>query len=194
MPLPTITVKDGQNVDRTVFGRASGRQEAADSQAVVLSTQDLAAVSGVGTAVVDALAAGLTFSGTPMFTLAAGAEVAANFVGSLPAGSATIGGVEVVNTPAVVDGTAAFVFTPASGTSTGSAIEALTANPNRRAFQFQNASDTDFTVNFDGTASASAGFLVAPGKVLEFYGAAAPKGAVSVFCGAASKRYVLRTA
>ncbi len=94
----------------------------------------------------------------------------------------------------VVDGTAAFVFTPVSNTSTGSAIALLGADANRKAFQFQNASDTDFTVNFDGTASASAGFLVAPGKLLEFYGPACPKGAISIFCGASAKRYVARWA
>jgi len=231
MPLPTILVKDGANIDRTVFRIDSGRQAAADSSAVVLSAEDLAAINAIATALAGIATAANQSTGNstlssiltalgPAATAAlqtAGNTLLSDILARLndPLGVTQDGAFDVnitneavqatfdaytypgykqgQNVP-VLDGTASFTFVPASGTSTGSAIDALAANANRKAFQFQNASDTDFTVNFDGTASASAGFLVAPGKFLEFYGAACPKGAVSIFCGASAKRYVLRTA
>lgn len=243
MPLPTIPVLDGNGDPINVPVPNSGRRPDVDSQSVALSTEGIAAINAVATAVVAALQAGLTINSAPAptggatsalqttgnGTLAgilaalstslqteltgdAAADLSA-VVSALTTGTLTTqfaepqeisgtvdfvadGNVPVVaagNFP-VVEATAPFVFTVASGTSTGSAIAALGVNASRVAFQFQNASDTDFTVNFDGTASASAGFLVAPGKVLEFYGPAAPKGAVSIFCGASAKRYVLRHA
>lgn len=44
MPLPTLLVKNGAGADVTVSTPASGRQAATDSQAVVLSAEDLAAL------------------------------------------------------------------------------------------------------------------------------------------------------
>ena len=254
----TITVLDA-NENPVVLNRpnANGRQNAAGSRPVAISTEDLAAINALGTllgtgnaslaSILAALTGGLSISasalpsggstsalqtaGNAILTsiltaLGAQATAALQTSGNAvlsdilarlndPLGVTQDGAFDVnitnasvlaefdpltfpgykpgTNVP-VVDATANFVFTSASGTSTGSAIAALGADANRRAFQFQNASDTDFTVNFDGTASASAGFLVAPGKLIEFYGPACPKGAVSVFCGASAKRYVLRTA
>ncbi len=128
--------------------------------------------------------------GTVIVDLAPGAEVVASFDGELPAGSQTIGGVEIRNTPAVVDGSARIVRVPRHVTSTGSAVQAAAANPNRVYLDLFNSSDTDQWYRFDGTAAVGgAGSIqLRPGDRDIYDGArVTPTGAISVICGTPGK-------
>lgn len=57
MALPTLVVKDGNNVEQTINTMASGRQDATDSSGVALSSEDYTALTSILAELTDILAA-----------------------------------------------------------------------------------------------------------------------------------------
>jgi hypothetical protein len=89
----------------------------------------------------------------------------------------------------------AYTFT--HGTTTANVVATpAAANPDRKTLSFQNLSDTDMWVRWDGSdpVIGTQGFLLAPGKAISFPVHEAPAGPFKVLCGASAKAWALAVA
>jgi len=89
----------------------------------------------------------------------------------------------------------AYTFT--NGTTTAGVVATVAAaSITRKTLSFQNVSDTDMWVRWDGAdpVVGSQGFLLAPGKAVSFPVYEAPSGAFKVICGASGKPWSLAVA
>lgn len=74
-------------------------------------------------------------------------------------------------------------------------IVILSANPNRRGFEFQNLSEThDMWLSFGGIAGPEIGnFLIPSGALYESPSHGVPKEFISIFCFANNQPYTAKT-
>lgn len=88
---------------------------------------------------------------------------------------------------------APITYTDRSGSIvTAGVAVSIAANASRRVFSIQNTSAFDIRVNDLGTASLTAGYLVAPGRGFAWGDGEAPLTAISVWGGTAGQTFTAR--
>lgn len=86
------------------------------------------------------------------------------------------------------------VYTDKSGTVTqgGTAQTLMAANSSRRGFSVQNNSTGNLTISSVGTASTTAGFIIAPGQMYEAPAGGVPRTAISILGATTGQRFDAR--
>lgn len=208
----TLSVLDAAGNPQTIQRPSTpGRAGENASRPVVLSTQDLAAITALATAAGQLLTnetladmllrlqelVSADVSGVQTVTLE---SILTALQGGINVAFATpqeitgtvdfvaAGNVPVVSagTFPVVDGSTDYVWLDRSITSNGSSQQVMAANANRQALYIENPSDRNQYFRFlSGTASiGGAGcILLVPGDFRFYEGPACPKGQVQAICG-----------